>query len=352
MSTQQQSIVYPQLSATEPQNSNKKRKLNDMEECAIPQIKLFPVTLPSTFIAYNRVEGLGYFHIFSLKEIREFMDDYLSLPSICVLACCSRTWRYFCEDERLWKRFTRRKYKGNITFQNTWKMSLINWHNREVKRKKGETFVPIQRPPRDISLAPHFTGMDTELFKAYKHWYRTVINPEYYRRTCPEHVDRRSIKELTVQKFIDEYERPGKPVIITDAMNDWPAMKKWTYEQLLLDYGDVKFRTGGGFKMTLKNYFHYLRSQKEQVPLYLFDQNYAETTRMLKEYKVIDHFAEDLFKVVGEDERPPYRWILIGPARSGAPFHTDPRGTSAWNAVVKGTKRWAMYPPHVQPKGY
>lgn len=65
------------------------------------------------------------------------------------------------------------------------------------------------------------------------------------------------------------------------------------------------------------------------------------------------------------------RWILIGTTRTGAPFHTDPRATAgtsdcallrvlmarywcsylAWNAVLTGAKRWALYPPTIHPPG-
>jgi len=91
---------------------------------------------------------------------------------------------------------------------------------------------------------------------------------------------------------------------------------------------------------------------------------------MEKEYSIPEWFEEDLFKITGEEDRPPYRWILIGPSGSGVPFHTDPRGTSAWNTVIFGLKRyeytakflviawthlglqsWAMYAPGVQPPG-
>ncbi|RLN43683.1 hypothetical protein BBJ28_00004000 [Nothophytophthora sp. Chile5] len=173
-------------------------------------------------------------------------------------------------------------------------------------------------------------------------------------------IRREHCSELSVTRFISEFERPELPVVIDGIpeADDWSATHKWSLSQLRKDYKRVQLKCGDddagkSIRMKFKHFLSYLKRQNDDSPLYIFDSSFddrEDTKPLLADYRVPKYFPEDLFELVGEDRRPPYRWFLVGPKRSGTTLHLDPLGSSAWNTLLVGRKRWVLFPPHV-PKG-
>lgn len=167
-------------------------------------------------------------------------------------------------------------------------------------------------------------------------------------------IDRISCERLSRSDFIGIYEEQYIPCVISDIPRHekWDAFMSWNFPRLR-DFDERYFKVGeddDGYKVKvrMKYFLKYLSKNEDDSPLYIFDSNFdtdSVSNVILNEYKIPSYFQEDLFHLVGEKRRPPYRWFLVGPKRSGTCVHIDPLGTSAWNTLLQGRKRWVLFPP-------
>lgn len=166
-------------------------------------------------------------------------------------------------------------------------------------------------------------------------------------------------------KFAWEWERKNQPIVITNCTNAWKAMPSssnddgWTFANLLERFGDIawRFSDNHGEMLSLETYNKYMRGiegMSDDSPLAIYDALFgddAPTDVLLGEYTVPPCFSPDIFEYAADSEtRPPYRWILIGPARSGTGLHIDPLWTNAWVTVLQGLKRWMLFPKETPPE--
>lgn len=132
-------------------------------------------------------------------------------------------------------------------------------------------------------------------------------------------VERVSANELSYEEFLERFIKKNKPVIITDAMEDWPANVFWSQKYLVEECGQRKFltdeveRKGEKLKMTMRDYYTYAALQKDEDPIYLFDPKLElHSPELLCDFFPPKYFSEDLFQGLSSDERPFFRWLIIG----------------------------------------
>ena len=270
--------------------------------------------------------------------------------TLAALAQTSKAMRAFATHADVWKAAVLETFGGRFRYDASWFGTFATAAERE-RRRDGDDVHASKRAKAEPAMARPRTSVSAEIYSDALHQRYMCASMELEAEwlevsTVPEETS----GELSVRDFVAKYEAPNVPVVIRGAAKDWRATQTWTRESLVEKFGDVDFVVGG-YDMKLDDFFT-LDACEDDVPLYLFDPNFGEKVpELVSDYDVPEYFAkDDLFSLMGAD-RPHYRWLIVGAARSGSSFHKDPNATSAWNAVITGRKKWVMFPPHVNPPG-
>jgi hypothetical protein len=307
----------------------------------------------------SRSSSLGFLHPFSDKLL---LRVFSFLGPRELLQASTVSWMFWAvqEDEILWRTLAleilmdKDRKLGNFCFHGTWRATVLR-PNRFPNKNFDEQITPP--PPkgsvRDSSRRPIWARMP--LRDAQK-WYDTRHEDLFRWPMRLEGVDRRH--KLSRQDFIELYEKPNRPVILTGIIDDWPALTRWKPHELVKHFGEIPVRNNGRstdgrrFRMRLFDFLAYCSSVNREKYLYVFDKKiFGTTPELLADYTVPEYFTDDLFSLMDDEDRPDYRWLLIGPHGSGTPLHTDPHRSSAWNSVISGCKRVSLYPPEMIPPG-
>ncbi|KAK1310808.1 F-box protein [Acorus calamus] len=276
-----------------------------------------------------RDPGLGNLRVL----FDELVLDVLGLlepKDLAFLSIASKSFYVFCSHDPLWRNLVLRDFNGEFVFRGSWRSTYGSAFDLEKSSFSGKLVI------RDFYSDYLFQSWLCASLEMKQEWLET------------DNIQRRG--RISVEEFVRDFEEPNRPVLLSGCLEDWPALEKWDREYLIRVSGDVRFAVGP-VEMKLEDYFRYADYVKEERPLYLFDPRFTDKVPALgADYEALAYFREDLFAILGR-ERPDHKWVIIGPQGSGSSFHVDPNSTSAWNAVIRGLKKWVMFPPEVVPPG-
>lgn len=285
----------------------------------------------------RRPEALGNLRVLP-DEILCAILASLSPRDVARLSCVSSVMYILCNEEPLWMSLCLNNITRQLQYKGSWKKTTLDQ-------------LQLLDETKETSAKPMYFDGFNSLFLLRRHYrcYTTLAGFNF----DDGNVARK--KDLTLEDFHCEFDGK-KPVLISGLTDTWLAKRNWTIHQLIEKYGDTVFkisqRSTKKISINFKDYISYTNVQHDEDPLYIFDEKFGETAPdLLKDYNVPHLFQEDFFDVLDREKRPPFRWFIIGPERSGASWHVDPALTSAWNTLICGRKRWALYPPGRVPLG-
>lgn len=278
------------------------------------------VNLQSSTGAFSRVPDS------TILLLLEYLDerDLVKLGSTCKAMFAFSTY------DQLWRDITVGDMRPNFQWRGSWRAS----------RRR----LPSSRLPR-IDCSHLFADA------LYRPFQCSQVPFEPYVTGIPETNQITRLTNLSLTEFNQSW--ANEPIILTQPVREWRVFKDWDEDFLLKRYADTTFRAEA-VDWPLHTYMDYMNDTEDESPLYLFDRAFAEKMDLMVgqsgAYNPPECFKEDLFMLLGS-KRPDHRWLIVGPKRSGSTFHKDPNATSAWNAVIRGSKYWIMFPNSVVPPG-
>jgi hypothetical protein len=179
-------------------------------------------------------------------------------------------------------------------------------------------------------------------------------------------IDRR--QNLSYEEFAKDYLYANKPVIVTDALREWKALRRWSPAFFKQEFGNMKFslnddlkgkagyKGDGNTEYTMGGFIDRVLSSTEENPapyfrnqiLYDLFPSLKQDIEPLPEYFqpnwLPDHYmVEDVGKVLN---RGAALELYIGGKGGAFPvLHYDGVGAHAFLMQIYGQKKFIVYPP-------
>jgi hypothetical protein len=233
-----------------------------------------------------------------------------------------------------------------------------------ILRERGASAEAIRREI-DLALAsPYFRGAaatvrrDGERIKKYN-WLLDIFRKNNDQRADGRTVPRRH--QLSREEFFADYYFQNRPVIITGMVDHWPALAKWSLDELRARFGAqlVEVQTG---RTRDRDYEINTLAHKETMPLARFVDMIATAGSSNDFYMTANNGSVNRAALAGlwDDigDLPAYMdsgsasdgFLWVGPKGTLTPFHHDL--TNNVMVQIVGRKRVLLVPAYDYPNMY
>lgn len=173
----------------------------------------------------------------------------------------------------------------------------------------------------------------------------------------PAGVDKRT--NLSKEEFYREYVDKCKPVILTDAINDWPALGKYTPAFFKENYGHI-IKNINGVTHKMSDFIDQMLTSSAENPApypYNFDVRkvFPELMADFKPevvYGKLDRINHPLMPAALLKGTTVYEIFLGGKGASFPYLHYDALFMNTQISQIYGSKDFLLYPPEMTPNMY
>ena len=179
----------------------------------------------------------------------------------------------------------------------------------------------------------------------------------------PIPIDVVRLQDITRERFHAEYKVPNRPVVLSEALSEWPASAKWSIDFFRKEYGDAEvevsldgMQSGEKNHCKLRDYIDSFEQLQAEVARsenpgdranttdhyipYLRAWQYEEShPELSRDFLVpggwLRKYFPDKLQQLPKHVRPPLTFIFIGPKGACSKLHSDVWHTSAWLAQLR-----------------
>lgn len=168
-----------------------------------------------------------------------------------------------------------------------------------------------------------------------------------------EPIERRT--GLSRDEFIENYLKPKRPVIFTDLIKDWPAARKWSFEWLQENHGDLEVPLIDKNYHDPKKYFKIAKTMRLDDYLELVKSNEPVDLRifLFDIFKKIPELAEDIrYPTIMDGFIKSYKFMFFGGRDSVTNLHYDMDCSNVFLTQFQTQKKVILFSPEESKKLY